>query len=127
MYMFGNHLIFMLCNDNSYHGSVGETKTKFWILCVKCYFLDWCFMFLQPEEFDNLSMEEKTHLKWQFLLKRFASRLVILPTTRNQQSPLISLLAIEKVSLTEYAARLPMYWYNSYFTYHFINGYLYIF
>lgn len=66
-------------------------------------------MFLQPEEFDNLSMEGKTHLKWQFLLKRFASRLVILPTTRNQQSPLISLLAIEKVSLTEYAARLPMY------------------
>lgn len=71
--------------------------------------LNWCFVFLQPKQFDNMPMEGKTLLKWQFLFKRFASRLVILPTTRDRQSPLISLLAIEKVSLTEYAARLPMY------------------
>lgn len=33
MYMFGNHLIFMLfqilCNENSYHGLVGEKNLNF--------------------------------------------------------------------------------------------------
>ncbi|XP_054288214.1 meiosis-specific with OB domain-containing protein [Macrosteles quadrilineatus] len=62
-----------------------------------------------PDDFDLMSLDAKTALKWQYLFHRCASRLVILPATNNRHSPLLSIVAIEKVSLTEYAEKLPMY------------------
>lgn len=65
--------------------------------------------FFKEEEFENLSLDEKTTLKWKFLLKRCASRLVVMPASRDRLSPLYSVVSTEKVNLTEYAARVPMY------------------
>uniref|UniRef100_A0A1B6GAB0 MEIOB-like N-terminal domain-containing protein n=1 Tax=Cuerna arida TaxID=1464854 RepID=A0A1B6GAB0_9HEMI len=62
-----------------------------------------------PDEFDCLSLDAKTMLKWQLLLRRCAARLIVLPATGDQITPLISVLAIEKVSLPEYASRTPMF------------------
>uniref|UniRef100_A0A1B6LKU8 MEIOB-like N-terminal domain-containing protein n=1 Tax=Graphocephala atropunctata TaxID=36148 RepID=A0A1B6LKU8_9HEMI len=62
-----------------------------------------------PEDFDCLSLDAKTTLKWKLLLRRCAARLVVLPATRDRNSPLISVLALDKVALPDYAARTPMY------------------
>lgn len=63
----------------------------------------------QETEFDQLTLDEKTTLKWKYLLKRCSAKLIVLPSSRGQFSPLISVAGLSKVSLTEYAARIPMY------------------
>lgn len=64
-------------------------------------------LIFQAEEFLQLSNEEKIKLKWNFLLKKVAARLVVLPAQSNGR-PLISVVSMETVSLTEFSLGFPM-------------------
>uniref|UniRef100_A0A1B6DUZ9 MEIOB-like N-terminal domain-containing protein n=1 Tax=Clastoptera arizonana TaxID=38151 RepID=A0A1B6DUZ9_9HEMI len=64
---------------------------------------------LSERSFEKLSLDDKAFIKWKFLFKLCAARMVIMPLTRDSKSPLYSVISVEKINLTEYAARLPMY------------------
>ncbi|BES88359.1 meiosis specific with OB domains [Nesidiocoris tenuis] len=63
---------------------------------------------ISAEDFAQKSSSEKIELKWKFLLKKVAARLVVLPARANTGMPLISIVVMEQVSLKDFANGCPM-------------------
>lgn len=59
-------------------------------------------------EFESLPDEKRTQLKWEYLLHQCKIRLMVLPVTRELSKPLFSILSLEKVTMKELAANMPM-------------------
>ncbi|KAK9502767.1 hypothetical protein O3M35_011477 [Rhynocoris fuscipes] len=63
---------------------------------------------MQAESFVQLSESQRISLKWKYLLKKTASRLVILPATK-EGSPCFSVVDLTLVTFQEYASKVLIY------------------
>ncbi|XP_014278474.1 meiosis-specific with OB domain-containing protein [Halyomorpha halys] len=63
---------------------------------------------VKPEVFLNLNLDGKTQLKWRWLLKKVSARLLIKPVGPGTLAPLISVVELKRISIVEYASKLPV-------------------
>ncbi|XP_014242888.2 meiosis-specific with OB domain-containing protein [Cimex lectularius] len=58
------------------------------------------------EDFHMMVNEEKVSLKWKYLFKYVAARLLVMPSNDN---PLVSVVSLNRISFTEFAQNLPIH------------------
>lgn len=63
---------------------------------------------MQASNFDSLSEDQKTILKWNFLMERCAVRILVLKASHGRRQPCISVVSCNIADLAEAASRLPL-------------------
>lgn len=72
--------------------------------CFRHYIL----IFPQVSQFDSLTDEQKTMLKWNFLFERCAARILVLKASHERRQPYISIVSCTVADLSEVFSRLPL-------------------
>lgn len=57
----------------------------------------------------NMTIDEKTNLKWKFLLTRCEVRILVLSTSPERPQPLISVMACKPVRIGSVISKIPFY------------------